>query len=136
MKKKKITIEDLARMVQKGFEETAKRKEVDKRFDGVYKRFDGVDKRFDGVDKRFLEIDKRFDDVDKRFLEIDKRFDDVDKRFDEIKDDFVDLQTSIDAYANKADTYFQEMVVLSHKVDRHEKWMHQIAEKLGIKLEY
>ena len=52
------------------------------------------------------------------------------------KEDFSDLQTAVDAYAKKADTYFQEMVMLTHKVDRHEKWMHQIAEKLGIKLEY
>ena len=55
---------------------------------------------------------------------------------DEIKKDFSDLQTSVDAYAKKADGYFQEMVVLSHKVDRHEKWFHQVADKLGIKLEY
>ena len=52
------------------------------------------------------------------------------------KDDFNDLQTSVDAYVKKANAYFQEMVMLSHKVDRHEKWFHQIAEKLGMKLEY
>ncbi len=55
---------------------------------------------------------------------------------DEIKQSFSDLQTSVDSYAKKADDYFQEMVALSHKVDRHEKWFHQIADKLGIKLEY
>ena len=55
---------------------------------------------------------------------------------EEIKRSFSDLQTSVDSYAKKADTYFQEMVMLAHKVDRHEKWFHQIAEKLGIKLEY
>ncbi|KKQ96351.1 MAG: hypothetical protein UT42_C0035G0010 [Candidatus Falkowbacteria bacterium GW2011_GWA2_39_24] len=55
---------------------------------------------------------------------------------EEIRKDFSDLQVSIDAYAKKADTYFQEMVMLSHKVDRHEKWLHLVAEKLGIKLEY
>jgi uncharacterized coiled-coil DUF342 family protein len=42
----------------------------------------------------------------------------------------------VDAYAKKADTYFQEMVMLSHKVDRHEKWFRQVAEKLDIKLDY
>ena len=36
----------------------------------------------------------------------------------------------------KADTYFQEMVMLSHKVDRNEKWIQQLSNKLGIKLEY
>mgnify|MGYP001614900919 CR=1 FL=1 len=67
---------------------------------------------------------------------LDDKFVGIDKRFDEMKQDFVDLQTSVDTYAKKADTYFQEMVMLSHKVDRHEKWFHLVAEKLGIKLEY
>ena len=52
------------------------------------------------------------------------------------KSDINDLLNAVDAYAKKADTYFQEMVMLSHKVDRHEKWFHLVAEKLGIKLEY
>lgn len=55
---------------------------------------------------------------------------------EEMRKGFSDMLTSVDAYAQKADTYFQEMVMLSHKVDRHEKWFQQIAEKLGIKLEY
>jgi len=32
------------------------------------------------------------------------------------------------------DTYFQEMVMLSHKVDKMDKWIHQIADKVGIRL--
>jgi len=53
-----------------------------------------------------------------------------------LRQDFSNLQTAVDAYAKKADAYFQEMVMLAHKVDRHEKWIQQIAEKLGIKLEH
>ena len=55
---------------------------------------------------------------------------------DELKQSFSDLQTSVDTYAKKADTYFQEMVMLTHKVNRLEKWIQEIAEKVGIKLEY
>ena len=55
---------------------------------------------------------------------------------EELRGDFINLQTSVDAYAKKADTYFQEMVMLSHKVNRLEKWIQEIAEKVGIKLEY
>lgn len=58
------------------------------------------------------------------------------KDLEEIRQDFVRLETAVDSYAKKADDYFKEMVALSHKVDRHEKWIQQIAEKLGIKLEY
>jgi len=55
--------------------------------------------------------------------------------FEELRQDFRNLQTSVDAYAKKADNYFQEMVMLSHKVDRLEQWIHQLAEKVGLKLE-
>ena len=55
---------------------------------------------------------------------------------EEMRKSFSDMLTAVDTYAQKADTYFQEMVMLSHKVDRHEKWFQQIAEKLGIKLGY
>ena len=55
---------------------------------------------------------------------------------EEMRKDFSDLQTTVDAYATKADTFFQELLMLSHKVDRHEKWLLQIADKLNIKLEY
>jgi hypothetical protein len=55
---------------------------------------------------------------------------------EEMRRNSAELLTAVDAYAKKADTYFQEMLVLAHKVDRHEKWIRQIAEKLGVKLEY
>lgn len=81
------------------------------------------------LDDKFVVVDKRFDAVDQHFIA-------VDKRFDEVKSDFNNLLTAVDKYAQKADTYFQEMVMLSHKVDRHETWLREIAEKLGIKLKY
>jgi len=58
------------------------------------------------------------------------------KDFDELREQFSELQTAVDSYAKKADTYFQEMLMLAHKVDRHERWLQQIAAKLDIKLEY
>ena len=51
------------------------------------------------------------------------------------KEDFSALVSSVDAYAKKADTYFQEMVMLTRKVDRLEKWVLQLAEKLHMRLE-
>ena len=72
----------------------------------------------------------------KKLIEVFATRDEIDKRFDEVRQDFSDLQTSVDAYAKKADTYFQEMLMLGRKVDRHEKWIQQIAEKVGVTLEY
>ena len=81
------------------------------------------------LDDKFTGVDRRFDDVDKKFIAIDQRF-------DEMKIDFNNLANAVDSYAHKADGYFQEMVALTHKVDRHEKWLLEIADKLGVKLKY
>ncbi len=43
MIKKNITIDDLAAMVQGGFEETAKKDEVNARFDQMETRFDRIE---------------------------------------------------------------------------------------------
>ncbi len=76
------------------------------------------------------------DDKDiQKLIEVFATREEIDKRFDEMKHDFSDLQSAVDAYAKKADAYFQEMVMLTHKVDRLEKWIHQIAKKVGIELE-
>jgi uncharacterized coiled-coil DUF342 family protein len=46
------------------------------------------------------------------------------------------LTVSVDRLAKAVEDMHQEFVAITAKVDRHEKWLHQIAEKLGIKLEY
>jgi len=84
------------------------------------------------MEKDFSELveylDKKFANIDRQLLSLKENKAD--------KSDTNDLMNAVDAYAKRADTYFQEMVALSHKVDRHEKWFHQVAEKLSIKLEY
>jgi len=117
-------------------------------------KFQKIDGGFKRVDQRFQKIDERFEQIDQRSQQIDGRFGQIDQRFQKLfdvfatkedlkeateklatKEDFNNLLNSVDTYAKKADTYFQEMVMLAHKVDRHEKWIRQIAEKLGVKLE-
>ncbi len=80
-------------------------------------------------------LDEKFTKTDQKLIELDEGLKDVRKRM-VTKEEFNELQGSVDAYAKRADTYFQEMVMLAQKVDRHEKWLHQVAEKLGIKLDY
>ena len=47
---KKITLEDLAAMVNRGFEETAKKAEVDQQFLGVDRQFHDVNERLDRIE--------------------------------------------------------------------------------------
>ena len=61
---------------------------------------------------------------------------DILKVKDELINDFSDLQSAVDGFAKKADLYFQEMLVLAHRMDRMEKWIQTIADKVGVKLEF
>jgi putative N-acetylmannosamine-6-phosphate epimerase len=67
---------------------------------------------------------------------LERRFGGIEEQLAGLKQGFDTLQTTVDGYAKRADAYFQEMVVLTHQVERHERWLHQIADKLGVKLEY
>mgnify|MGYP001597787320 CR=1 FL=1 len=67
---------------------------------------------------------------------LDEKFNAVDARLDHVEQSFSDLQGSVDAYAKKADTYFQEMAAMRHAISRHEEWLQQIAKKVGLKLDF
>ena len=128
-KKKAITLDDLALMMGRGFNE------VGEKFSEVHEK---IDKGFSMVDEKFAEVDKKFDGIDKKmgrgFADVDMKFDEVHKEIKELKESFSILQTAVDGYAKRADDYFQEMVMLSHKVDRVERWVLQLAEKVGVQL--
>ncbi len=83
------------------------------------------------LDKKFTTVDQRFDVVTKELMRFES---DTEKRFSGLEESFRQLQHSVDAYAAKADTYFMEMAALSNKVNRLEKWIEEIADKVGIKL--
>lgn len=74
--------------------------------------------------------------LDTKFTHIDEKFTHIDKQFSDVRTDFNDLQIAVDGYAKKADIYFQEMLVLARRIDRMEKWMKEIADKVGVKLEF
>jgi archaellum component FlaC len=59
MAKRKITIETRAGMIQRGFGEMAKKRDMDRRFNSVVKRFDAIDDRFDRIEKPILADHKR-----------------------------------------------------------------------------
>ena len=128
-KKKAITLDDLALMMGRGFNE------VGEKSSEVHEK---IDKGFSMVDEKFAEVDKKFDGIDKKmgrgFADVDMKFDEVHKEIKELKESFSILQTAVDGYAKRADDYFQEMVMLSHKVDRVERWVLQLAEKVGVQL--
>ena len=61
----------------------------------------------------------------------------------DIKKDIVGLRESVQALTISVDKLVKavdglktEYAMVKNQVDRHEKWFHQVADKLGIKLEY
>ena len=111
---------------------------LDKKFTGIDEKFVGIDKRFDGIDKRFDIFEK---DVDDKFIRLFDVFVTKDE-FQEMRKEMMtqndkhQLLMSTDNYARKVDTFYQELVMLSHQVNRHEKWIHILGGKFDIKLEY
>ena len=55
----------------------------------------------------------------KKLTDIFATREELDTKDDAMHRSFSDLQTSVDAYAKKADTYFQEMSAMRHAIGRH-----------------
>src|SRR3989344_1098577 len=88
---KKVTLDTLAAMVQRGFLETAKKADGDARFELVDDRFGQIDKRFELVSARFDQVDGRLDHMDKRLDHVDGRLAHIDARLATIEHDIRDL---------------------------------------------
>lgn len=78
------------------------------------------------MDKDYSELIKY---LDERFSRLETRIDKVDTRIDQ-------LITAIDKLAKAVEDLRQEYSAITEIISKHEKWIHQIAEKLGLKLEY
>lgn len=147
----KEDIKELKKYLDKKFGDVATKVDVDRRFDGIDQRFEKIDRRFGDVDRRFDVVDKKFGEMATRaemkegFVDVDRRFDivvaevvslrtETEHGFTDLKKDFRELQSAVGTYTTRADTYFQEMVMLTQKVQRLERWIEELAAKVGMKL--
>ena len=73
------------------------------------------------------QLTKLFKYMEKRFDAVDKRFDTQDKKSDELVGAIAEL-------GGQLRDYHQEMIMLARKVDRMERWIHEIAKQTGVKL--
>jgi uncharacterized coiled-coil DUF342 family protein len=76
------------------------------------------------------------DQFTKLFKYIEAFRGDFNKHVEESKQEHADIRGAITDLAGQIKDYHQELLMLSHKVDRLEQWIHEIAEKTGIKLTY
>ena len=67
--------------------------------------------------------------MQKEFVHVNERFNTQDKKMDELTGAVAEL-------GGQLKDYHQELVMLARKVDRLERWINQIAQQTGVKLEY
>ncbi|MEA3420564.1 MAG: hypothetical protein U9Q97_02655 [Acidobacteriota bacterium] len=69
--------------------------------------------------------------LDEKFARIDIR---IDKLENKVDSRFNQLLNSIDKLTKSIEIYHHEQIALDAKVDRLEKWINQVAKKVGIEL--
>lgn len=76
------------------------------------------------------------DQFTKLFKYMEKRFDIVEQRFDKQDTEISDLKGAVAELGGQLRDYHQEMIMLARKVDRMERWIHQIAKQTGVELSF
>jgi chromosome segregation ATPase len=127
-KKKNTTIDELARMVAKGF-------------DSQDKKFARIEGKLEEHDSKFARIEGKLEEHDSKFARIEGKLEEHDKRFEELDRKYDKIMNTLDRMTKLMETYHQEFLSLSVKVSRHEEkleqhreWIKEIAKKTGVKL--
>lgn len=74
------------------------------------------------------------DEFTKLFQYMTKRFDTIDARFETVDLRFNRLDSVIDGFLKKQETYEEERLVMGHQISRIDGWTHELANKIGHKL--
>jgi hypothetical protein len=123
---------------------TELKKYLDERFDDqdskVEKRLAEQDAT---MDTRFADQDAKFDDHLNRALaqfagQSNQRFSELEAKIDAKADrqDLDRIYDALDAILKNQETEQQERAAMNHQLDRHERWHHQTADTLHLKLDY
>lgn len=94
-RKKSITLDDLARMVQVGFAVAASK--TKERFDEVDEQFDAVNKQFDEMKEESRLVNGRLDSIETELIDIKKKLDNIIYRheFEILKDRIRELEKKV-----------------------------------------
>ena len=79
---------------------------------------------------------EHLDRVEAKVVDLDVRMTQVEERLGGLEESVHALTNSIDKLAKAVDDLRVEYSAIAMKSDRHEKWILQLAEKLGLKLDY
>ena len=74
------------------------------------------------------------DEFTKLFRYLTERFDKIDKQFEAQAVRFDKLETLIDQVLKQQEVDEEERLVMGHQLDRLDRWVHELADKIGYKL--
>jgi hypothetical protein len=74
------------------------------------------------------------DEFTKLFKYMTERFDKVDEQFAAQNLQFDRLQSLIDQVLKKQEISEDERLVMGHQIDRLDRWVHELADKIGFNL--
>ncbi len=76
------------------------------------------------------------DEFTKLFNYMEKRFDSIDQALENKADkqDVQKLIDAIDAFAKRQEIDDEERLVMAHQLERLDKWVHELADKIGVSL--
>jgi len=91
------------------------------------------------ADKELIEyLDEKFGRVDGQFIDVEGRFGTLERILENKADkaDVNNLTNAIDKLVKSVEDLKTEYSAITVAINRHEKWFKELAEKVGIKLEY
>ncbi len=74
------------------------------------------------------------DEFTKLFKYMAERFDKVDAQFAKVAGRFDSLEKLIDKVIKNQEINDEERLVMGHQLDRLDRWVHEVADKIGYKL--
>jgi hypothetical protein len=76
------------------------------------------------------------DEFTRLFKYMEERFDRIDKALEDKanKRDVERLLDAVDAFAKRQELNDDERIVMAHQLERLDKWVHELATKMGVSL--
>ena len=79
-------------------------------------------------------FDERFARLELRMDRLEKRMDNLEREVAEIKQDIRRLYDLAEKIIKQQEVSEQERLVMGHQLNRLDAWVHELAEKIGVKL--
>jgi len=99
-----------------------------------------LDKKLENIatkeDLEKLATQNSVDSISALVISNKQEINELKKDVDALRESIQALTVSVDSLVKAVGDLKTEYVMVKNQVNRHEKWLHLVAEKLGIKLEY